>query len=302
MKKFLFFGVGTALVTPFHEDGSIDFDALDRLLQFQIESGVDALIPCGSTGESATLSRKEKLQVIEFVVKKADGKVPVIAGTGSNNTHDTIALTKEAATLGIAGALIVCPYYNKPTQDGIFSHYAAIADAVDIPIVLYNVPGRTAVNMTAETQLRLAEEIDTVVATKEASGNLEQVMAIIRNAPSEFVVFSGDDSLTLPIISIGGKGVISVLSNYAPKDFGEAVRAALEDNWTHARKLHYKLFELMQLNFIEPNPVPVKAALAMMGLIKEQYRLPLIAMQEQNRERLKRALITAGYLPASSLQ
>ncbi len=302
MKKFVFFGTATALVTPFTADGSIDFAALDRLLDYQLSGDIDALVPCGSTGESATLSAEEKLKIFEHVLNKVQGKVPVIAGTGSNNTRATIELTRAAAQLGVDAALIVCPYYNKPTQEGIIAHYRAIADAVDIPIILYNVPGRTAVNMTAETQLRLAEMCENIIATKEASGNLEQMMEIIRSAPPGFVVLSGDDALTLPLIAVGGKGVISVISNYAPKAFSDLVRFALEDNLARARQIHCHLLPLMRLNFIESNPIPVKAALAMMGIIGEHYRLPLVPMKAENREKLKRALTAAGLLPADTPQ
>ena len=301
-KPFVFFGTATALVTPFTADGAVDFEALDRLLDYQLEGGIDGLVPTGSTGESATLSVKEKLRIFEHVLQKVNGRVPVIAGTGSNNTQATIELTKEAARLGVNAALIVCPYYNKPTQEGIIAHYTAIAEAVDLPIILYNVPGRTAVNMTAETQLRLAEECENIIGTKEASGNLEQMMEIIRSAPSGFVVLSGDDALTLPLIAVGGKGVISVISNYAPKAFSDMVRFALEDDFHRARTIHCHLLPLMRLNFIESNPIPVKAALAMMGLIQEQYRLPLTPMKPENRQKLRQALIAAGYLPADTPQ
>lgn len=289
-------GVFTALVTPFRRDGSIDWDGLRRLVEFQVEAGVDGLVPVGSTGESATLEMREKVEVIARVVEWVNGRVPVIAGTGTNSTRSTIELTRQAKAVGADAALVVCPYYNKPTQQGLYEHFRALVEAVEIPIVLYNVPGRTAVNMVAETQLRLAEEFPTVVGTKEASGNLEQVMEILRLAPPHFAVLAGDDVLALPIIACGGVGVVSVISNYAPSQFRECIHAALEGDWERARQLHYHLFPLMRLNFIESNPIPVKAALAMMGLIEEAYRLPLTPLQPQHRVALERALREAGLL------
>ncbi len=289
-------GTLTALVTPFRRDGSIDWAAFQRLVEFQLQAGVEGLVPIGSTGESATLEFAEKVEIIARVVEWVNGRVPVVAGTGTNDTRTTIALTREARRLGADAALVVCPYYNKPTQQGLYEHFRAVAEAVDIPLVLYNVPGRTAVNMTAETQLRLAEECPTVVATKEASGNLEQVMEILRSAPAHFAVLAGDDALALPIIACGGVGVVSVLSNYAPQQFGECIRAALRGDWERARRLHYALFPLMRLNFIESNPIPVKAALAMLGMIEEAYRLPLTPMQPQHRALLEQALRDAGIL------
>ncbi|GBD06788.1 4-hydroxy-tetrahydrodipicolinate synthase [bacterium HR21] len=289
-------GTLTALATPFRQDGSIDWASLRRLVEFQIAAGVEGLVPAGSTGESATLDFQEKCELIARVVEWAAGRVPVIAGTGTNDTRTTVALTREAQRLGADAALVVCPYYNKPTQQGLYEHFRAVAEAVELPIVLYNVPGRTAVNMTAETQLRLAEECPTIVATKEASGNLEQVMEILRSAPPHFAVLAGDDSLALPIIACGGAGVVSVIANYAPKLFGECIRAALEGRWERARELHYRLFPLMRLNFIESNPIPVKAVLAMMGLIEEVYRLPLTPLQPQHRALLEHAVREAGLL------
>jgi dihydrodipicolinate synthase (EC 4.2.1.52) len=221
---------------------------------------------------------------------------PVIAGTGTNDTRTTIALTRKAKEVGANAALLVCPYYNKPTQQGLYEHFRAVAEAVDLPLVLYNVPGRTAVNMAAETQLRLAEEFPTIIGTKEASGNLEQVMEILRHAPAHFRLLAGDDALALPIIACGGSGVVSVLSNYAPRQFGECIRAALRGDWERARRLHYELFELMRLNFIEPNPIPVKAALALLGMIQERYRLPLTPMQPAHRQRLEAELRRVGLL------
>ncbi len=289
-------GTLTALVTPFRQDGAIDWEAFRRLVEFQVQQGVEGLVPLGSTGEGATIELAEKLEIIARVVEWVNGRVPVVVGTGTNDTRSTIALTRHAKQLGADAALVVCPYYNKPTQQGLYEHFRAIAEAVDLPIVLYNVPGRTAVNMTAETQLRLAEEFPTIVATKEASGNMEQVMEILHAAPEHFAVLAGDDALALPIVACGGHGVVSVISNYAPRLFGECIRAALVGDWEQARRIHYRLFPLMRLNFIESNPIPVKAILAMMGFIEEVYRLPLTPLQPKHREVLERALREAGLI------
>lgn len=289
-------GTFTAIVTPFKYDLTIDFEAYDRLLEFQIENGIDGIIVCGSTGESATLSSKEKAVLIERSVEKIAGRVLVIAGTGSNNTAETIKLTQFAKEVGADASLLVAPYYSKPSQDMLYQHYLAVSENVDIPQIIYNVPGRAAINILPDTQLQLAKDCSNIVATKEASGNLEQMMAIIQKAPEGFNLLSGDDAMSVAITAMGGSGVISVLSNYAPKKFGDAVRYALKGEFDKAVHLHYELFELMQLNFIETNPVPVKAALAMMGMIDENYRLPLIPMMPKNREILKKALRKAGYI------
>lgn len=284
MKKFE--GTATALVTPFKKDGDIDFDAFGKLIDFQIEAGIEGIVPCGSTGEAATMSKEEKISVIKFAIERAQGKVKVIAGTGSNDTRATIELTKKAKELGADAVLLVSPYYNKPTQNGMYEHFKAIAE-VDIPQVLYNVPGRTGTNVLPETQLKIAEECPNVIATKEASANLEQIMEIIKHAPSHFNVLSGDDVLSLPIIAAGGRGSIAVISNYAPKKYGDLVRAALADDFKTARQLQNELLELFKTNFIESNPIPVKAILAEMGMIEENYRLPLTKMSEKNKEVLK---------------
>jgi 4-hydroxy-tetrahydrodipicolinate synthase len=289
-----FKGTITALVTPFREDFSIDFEKLKKLIEFQIEGGVDALVIGGTTGESATLSSKEKLALIIQSVEFSAGRIPIIAGTGSYNTAESIDMTVLAREHGADAVLLVAPYYNKPSQEGLYYHYKAIADAVDIPQILYNVPGRSAVNISAEVQLRLGEEFTNIVATKEASGNLEQIMEIIRNAPDNFNVLSGDDSISLPIILMGGTGVISVISNYAPKLFSECINEALNGNYDLALDLHYKLFDLMKLNFVEPNPVPAKTILSMMGMLDEVYRLPLIPITDFNREKLANAIKQLG--------
>ncbi|PKL84822.1 MAG: 4-hydroxy-tetrahydrodipicolinate synthase [Ignavibacteriae bacterium HGW-Ignavibacteriae-1] len=289
-------GTITALVTPFNKDLSIDFDAFERLVKHQIESKVEGLVICGSTGESATLSKTEKIALIVKALEIADGKIPIIAGTGSNNTLETIDLTILAKEQGANGVLLVAPYYNKPTQEGLYHHYMAIAEKVDIPIIIYNVPGRSGINITAETQLRLAEECSNVIATKEASADLEQMSQIMKYAPEGFNLFSGDDVLTLPIVALGGKGVISVISNYAPAEFSEMTRMALDGKWDKARELHYKLLDLMILNFSESNPTPAKAALALMGMIKEHLRLPLVPITEPNKKLIKTALQEVGLL------
>lgn len=291
-----FFGTGTALVTPFKADQSIDFDAFGALLDFQIANNVEAVVVCGSTGESATLSDAEKIALVRFAVERVDGRLPVIAGSGSNNTAATIALTKKMAEAGANAVLLVAPYYNKPGQEGLYNHYLSVAESVDIPQILYNVPGRAGVSILPETQLRLAEQCQNIIATKEASADLESISEIIRSAPQGFAVLSGDDSLTLPVIACGGKGVIAVISNYAPLEFGNLVRAAFEGDYATARSLHFRLLDLMKVNFIESNPIPVKAALALMGKIQEIYRLPMTPLQASHKSIVSQTLRTAGFL------
>lgn len=283
-------GTYTALVTPFKKDLSIDFDKFKKLIDFQIANGVDGVVVCGSTGESATMSNKEKIALIVSAVEHAKGKIKVIAGTGSNDTAATIDLSILAKESGADALLLVCPYYNKPTQEGIYYHYKAIAEAVDIPQILYNVPGRSGVNIQAEIQLILAKDCKNIVATKEASGNMDQVMEIIRKKPKDFFVLSGEDSLTIPLVAMGADGVIGVIPNYAPKMFSEAVNHALKGNIKTAARMHYKLFDLMQLNFIESNPIPVKAALGIMGMLEENYRSPMYPLHPDNRKKLERAM------------
>lgn len=283
-------GTGTALVTPFKKNGTIDEQSLRNLVEWQIKNKVEFLVPCGSTGESATMTRDERRRVIQIVFDQAARRVPVIAGTGTNSTNDSIELTHDAKEIGIDTVLLVGPYYNKPTQEGFFQHFRKIAEECDVKAVLYNVPGRTASNMLAETTLRLAEEVENVIAVKEASNNLEQIMQIITHAPSKFSVLSGEDSLTLPIITSGGDGVISVISNEVPKDFSDMVRSALTGDLKKARALHYKLFDLMKANFIESNPIPVKTAMHMMGMMDEWLRLPLTRISKPNRDKLKKVL------------
>ncbi|MDP2885147.1 MAG: 4-hydroxy-tetrahydrodipicolinate synthase [Ignavibacteria bacterium] len=289
-KRKPFQGTGTALVTPFKKDGSLDEKSLRRLVDFQIKNGVEALIPVGTTGESPTLTYKEHYRVFDIVIDQANGRAKIFAGTGSNSTEEAIEQSKHAKKAGADAALVVGPYYNKPTQDGYFHHYRAIAEAVDIPIIVYNVPGRTGGNIEASTILKMAAEIPAIMAVKEASGNMAQIMEIARNKPRGFSLLSGDDALTLPMMSLGGDGCISVVANEIPKDFSDMVRFCLKGQWDIALSLHNKLLPLMNINFIEANPIPVKAALAMMGLIEEVYRLPLVPIGDKNREKLKTVL------------
>ncbi len=275
-------GTITAIVTPFKKNLTIDYDKFKNLIDFQINNGVDGIVVCGSTGEGATLSHKEKLSLIITAVEHTNGKIPIIAGTGSNNTADTIDLTILAKEHGADAVLLVAPYYNKPTQEGLYNHFAQIASHCDIPIILYNVPSRTNVNISATIQIKLANDFANIIATKEASGNLEQMSEIIKNAPSHFHLLSGDDSLTLPIIAIGGKGVISVISNYLPKQFSDLVNLALQNKFEEARQLHFQLLEMMNINFIEPNPIPAKAIMNKLGLIDNYLRLPLMSITKHN--------------------
>ena len=283
-------GTYTAIVTPFNKDMSINFDKFKELIDFQIENGVDGIVVCGSTGESATMTAKEKIALIVTAVEYAKGRTKIIAGTGSNDTAESIHLSILAKEAGADALLIVCPYYNKPTQEGLYYHYKAIAEQVDIPQIIYNVPSRAGVNIQAEIQLKLAKDCKNIIATKEASGNMEQVMEIIRKKPDNFYVLSGEDSLTVPLIAMGADGVVGVTPNYAPKMFSEAVNQALKGNIKTAARLHYKLFDIMQLNFIESNPIPVKAILAIMGKIDENYRSPMYPIHPENRKKLEKAV------------
>ena len=278
-------GVFTALVTPFTEEGKIDEQALRRLVDFQIEEGIDGLVPVGTTGESPTLGAEETEAVIRITVEQARGRVPVIAGAGSNSTDKAIHLTAAAKKLGAAASLQVAPYYNKPTAEGFYRHFTAIAEAVDLPMVVYNIPGRTGKNIENSTMLRLAGHRN-IVAVKEASGDVSQMMNLIAQKPAAFAVLSGDDNLAFPLIALGGKGVISVASNLVPGRMKEMVSAALQGKWDKARELHYKLLPLFKAIFIETNPIPIKAALAMKGLMKEVYRLPMCPLAEENRKTL----------------
>lgn len=288
MKKIR--GAITALVTPFTQKGEVDIAALGSLVQFQLSGGINGIVPCGSTGEAVTLSLEEYSLVIKTVVAEVDGKIPVIAGAGSNDTQKAIYFSKLAKEAGADGLLHVTPFYNKPTPNGLVAHFKAVADAVDLPIILYNVPGRTGSNVTAGVTLRIAREVAQVVGVKEASGDVVQMMEIVKNASKDFSVFSGDDALALPLIGAGGDGCISVVSNEVPQEFAELTHAALEGDFIKAREMHFRLFDLMQVNFIETNPIPVKTALAMMGKVEEIFRLPLVPLEEKNRERLSAVL------------
>ena len=282
-------GTGTAIVTPFTANGEIDYEATRGLLDYQLSGGVEMIVPLGSTGENPTISAAERTKFIRFVIEYVDQRALVIAGTGSNDTRSTVALTQEAFELGADAALVVTPYYNKPTPNGLFEHFRAAAD-VGLPIVMYNVPGRTGLNMNAETTLRCAE-IPNVIAIKEASADLPQCMEIIKNAPMGFHLLSGEDNLTVPLISLGARGVISVTSNVVPNEFSRMTRFALEGRFAEAKAIHSELFDLMKIMFIESNPGPVKAALAMMGVIGENYRLPLVPMREENRKKVREVLL-----------
>jgi 4-hydroxy-tetrahydrodipicolinate synthase len=291
-------GCGTALVTPFHQDGSIDDAALRHLVAWQIESGIDFLVPCGTTGETPTLSHDEWLYVIDATIAVAAGRVPIVAGATSNSTHDAVEKAKEVAGRpGVDAILTASPYYNKPTQEGQYRHFRAIAEAVvEKPIILYNVPGRTGANLEPATLGRLAE-IPNIVGVKEASGNMAQIAEAINAVPETFLVFSGDDAVTLPVIALGGVGVISVASNEIPHEMAALTRAALDNDWATARSLHRKYLPLMQANFIESSPLPVKAVLALMGKIEEVYRLPLLPMRRDTRSKLQKVAIEVGLIP-----
>src|ERR1700719_21325 len=295
-----FRGCGTALVTPFRQDGSIDETALRNLVAWQVESGIDFLVPCGTTGETPTLSHDEWLQVIDTTIEVVAGRVPIVAGAASNATADAVAKAKEvAARPGVNFILTANPFYNKPTQEGQYRHFRAIAEAVDKPIILYNVPGRSSANLEPPTLARLAE-VPNIVGVKEACGNMTQIAEVLNSVPESFLVLSGDDAITLPVISLGGVGIISVASNEIPREMAALTRAALNNDWTTARSIHRKYLPLMQANFIESNPLPVKAALAMMGKIEEVYRLPLLPMRRDTRSKLQRVMTEVGLVSETS--
>jgi 4-hydroxy-tetrahydrodipicolinate synthase len=290
-------GCGTALVTPFHQDGSVDDAALRSLVAWQVESGIDFLVPCGTTGETPTLTHDEWLQVIDTTIEVVAGRVPVMAGATSNSTHDAVEKAKEvAARAGVDAILTASPYYNKPTQEGQYRHFRAIAEAVgDKPVILYNVPGRTGVNLEPATLARLAE-VPNIVGVKEASGNMTQIAEAINSVPETFLVLSGDDSVTLPVIALGGLGIVSVAANEIPHEMATMTRAALNNDWVTARSIHRKYLALMQANFIESSPLPVKAVLAMMGKIEENYRLPLLPMRRDTRSKLQKIVLEVGLI------
>jgi len=291
-----FTGTYTALVTPFDQELNIDFPAFENLLEMQIAGGVNGVVICGSTGESATLTAKEKISLFIKAKEIAGDRIKIIAGSGSNDTIASVNLTFLAKEQALDGALLVAPFYNKPSQEGLYHHYKSIADNVDLPLMLYNVPGRSIVNISSEIQLRLAEECENIVSTKEASGNLEQIMEIIRNAPDGFTLLSGEDSQTPAITYMGGSGVVSVISNYAPKEFSDCVRYALDGKIDECNDVFYGLMDLMALNFAESNPSPVKFALSAMGKIQNYLRLPMLPVYEETEELMKDALGKAGLL------
>jgi 4-hydroxy-tetrahydrodipicolinate synthase len=285
----MFTGTGTALVTPFRRDGSLDETTLRCLVKRQIDAGIDFLVPCGTTGESPTLTDEERLRVVEITVDLAKGKVPVLAGAGGYNTAEVISRARELASLDISGILSVTPYYNKPTQEGLCQHFRAIAEAVDLPIILYSVQGRTGVNIEPATVQRLAQ-IPNIVGIKEASGNVGQMASILNCVPEEFLVLSGDDALTLPLLALGGRGVISVVSNEIPAEMKRLTQLALAGDFAGARAIHRRFHALMEINFVESNPGPVKAAMAEMGLLEPAWRLPLVAPKAENRAKIRAVL------------
>jgi 4-hydroxy-tetrahydrodipicolinate synthase len=289
MNSSKFRGSTVALVTPFDSSGNVNEIQLGNLIDRQIEQGTDVILICGTTGESATMSNEEQQYVLELAIKQINRRVPVLCGTGCNDTRETIRLSQQAEKIGGDAVLLVGPYYNKPTQEGFFQHFKKVAESVSIPVILYNVPGRTGSNIAAETTLRLAA-VDNIIGIKEASGNMSQIMNILRNRPPGFLVLSGDDLISLPLIALGGDGTISVVANEVPALFSQMIHNALDDNWSRALELHNKLLPLMEINFIESSPIPVKTALAMMKLIDENFRLPLVPLSSKNRPMLQKVL------------
>lgn len=285
-----FKGLGIALVTPFKSDGSIDYDALLRLVEYQIRNGVDFLCIMGTTAETPCLTAEEKKKIKELIVERVAGRVPLLMGCGGNNTAAVVSDLKNSDWRGIDGVLSVCPYYNKPSQEGLYQHYKALAEATPLPIVLYNVPGRTGINMTAETTLRLARDFENIVAIKEASGNITQMDDIIKNKPANFDVISGDDGITFPLITLGAVGVISVIGNALPAEFSRMVRLALHGDYESARTIHHKFAELFKLLFVDGNPAGVKAMLNAMGMIENQLRLPLVPTRLTTMEKISAIL------------
>jgi 4-hydroxy-tetrahydrodipicolinate synthase len=293
--KATFQGSIVALVTPFR-NGQIDEPKVKELVELHVKSGTDAIVPCGTTGESPTLSHDEHHHMVELTIAAAAGRIPVIAGTGSNSTAEAIALTKHAERAGAQGALVVNPYYNKPTQEGLYRHFRAVAEATPLPILVYNIQGRTAVNIETDTMARLVRDCPTIVGVKEASGSLDQMSQVILACGPDFAVISGDDNITLPLLAIGGKGVISVIANLVPRETSEMVHAALDGDWKRARELHYKLFPLARAAFLETNPIPIKEAMAMAGMLEPEFRLPMCRMGEANLAKLRAILVTYGLL------
>ncbi len=293
MSQSTFQGSFVALVTPFR-GGQVDEAKLRELVEFHVTNGTDGLIPCGTTGESPTLSHDEHRRVVEVVIDAARKRVPVIAGTGSNSTSEAIDLTKHAERAGASGALVVNPYYNKPTQEGLYRHFRAVAEATELPILVYNIQSRTAVNIETDTMTRLVRDCPTIVGVKEASGSLDQMSQVILACGPDFCVLSGDDNVTLPLLAIGGRGVISVIANIVPRETSEMVHAALDGDWKRARDLHYQLFPLARAAFLETNPIPIKEAMAMAGMLEPEFRLPMCRMADANREKLRAILTSFG--------
>ena len=288
-----FQGSIVAMVTPFR-NGKIDESKVKELVELHVKSGTDAIVPCGTTGESPTLSHDEHRQMVELTVAAAAGRIPVIAGTGSNSTSEAVDLTKHAERAGVQGALVVNPYYNKPTQEGLYRHFRTVAEATSLPILVYNIQGRTAVNIETDTMARLARDAQNIVGVKEASGSLDQMSQVILACGPDFSVLSGDDNITLPLLVIGGRGVISVIANIVPRETSEMVHAALEGDWKRARELHYKLFPLARAAFLETNPIPIKEAMAMAGMLEPEFRLPMCRMGDANRQKLRAILESYG--------
>jgi 4-hydroxy-tetrahydrodipicolinate synthase len=291
----MFTGCGTALVTPFRRDLSLDEETLRKLVRRQIEAGINFLVPCGTTGESPTLTRAEHLRVVEITIGEAKGKVPVLAGAGGYNTQEVIELARELEHMGADGILSVTPYYNKPTQEGLFRHYQAIAGAVRLPIILYSVQGRTGINIEPATLARLAE-IPNIIGVKEASGNISQMANVMQETPSNFTVLCGDDAITIPLMALGGRGVISVVSNEIPAEMTELTQACLKNDFAAARRIQARFLPLMNVNFVESNPIPVKAAMAVMGLLEPVYRLPMCPPTAASQARIEKVLESVGLL------
>ena len=288
-----FQGSIVAMVTPFR-NGTIDEPKVKELVELHVKNGTDAIVPCGTTGESPTLSHDEHHRMVELTIAAAAGRIPIIAGTGSNSTAEAIALTRHAERAGAQGALVVNPYYNKPTQEGLYQHFRAVAEATALPILVYNIQGRTAVNIETDTMVRLVRDCPTIVGVKEASGSLDQMSQVILACGPDFAVISGDDNITLPLLAIGGKGVISVIANVVPRETSEMVHAALDGDWKRARDLHYKLFPLARAAFLETNPIPIKEMMAMAGMLEPEFRLPMCRMSDANRQKLRAILTTYG--------
>jgi 4-hydroxy-tetrahydrodipicolinate synthase len=290
-----FQGSFVAMVTPFR-NGKVDEAKLRELVEFHVTNGTDGLIPCGTTGESPTLSHDEHHRVVELVIEAARGRIRVVAGTGSYSTSDAIEMTKHAERAGAAGALVVNPYYNKPTQEGLYRHFRAVAESVAIPILVYNIQGRTAINVETDTMARLARDVKNIVGVKEASGSLDQMSQVIAACGPDFSVLSGDDNITLPLLAIGGSGVVSVIANIVPRETADLVHAALDGDWKRARDLHFRLFPLARAAFLETNPIPIKEAMAMAGMLEPEFRLPMCRMSDTNREKLRAILKPYGLI------